>query len=786
MLFSESDAPLLRAWIIRRLANTSDADADVLADYVLALLRHDGDADSIRKIFEEEIPDFLREDAASFTNDVFQAIKYHSYIPGAAPPPPLPLAPRHTLPPPPVPASVPGLPPQYQPQLPFPPAQALPTAPSLGQGGSRKRSYNDRDDKDVDIILTSRDPYPGHHPYKQARRGGGFSQRGGRFDESYRPRDHRGFPNAPYQPPPSNSPFGQLPPPPPFPSQHDQGMSQLDPTSLIENIQRLQQLGIPIPQINDLPKPVYSGTIPPPRRRKQRCRDYEARGYCPRGNNCKFEHSVDSLMVPPLGPPGNDEYDPNNAVFSMPVMSNQPQPQGFPPLNLPSFSMPSPNNRREHNKSRRTKGRPAFAASGPVHDKSKTSIVVQNIPNENFSEDKIRGYFTQFGSIAEVSLQGHDKLAIIKFDTWDAANAAWSSPKVIFDNRFVKVFWYKDESEARSSPTNGRAGNGVKNGITNGDASAGEGTPVEPFDMEEFTRKQEEAQKAHDEKMKKREELDRQRQELEERQKELRERQLEEKRKLQARLSQSGKTTPSDGTDGAAKKFTSQTEALRAKLAELEQEADVLGIDPDAAQDEYSSWNPRGGRGSRGYRGRGRYAPRARGIRGGYGYQAKGGLEARHAAYAAYSLDNRPKIIALTGVDFTNPEKDEPLRQYLFGIGEFKEIHTDPTTTHITFNDRKTAEQFMFGVSANNSIPGIEDKIEIMWATSAPQTENKATADGDVPMSSGIEDEQTAKDKVNTEDSSATAGLEEGEVESSHVRDQRDMDYEAGEDWGIS
>jgi hypothetical protein len=42
-------------------SSRSDADADVLADYVLALLRHDGDIEAIRKVFEEEIPDFLRE-----------------------------------------------------------------------------------------------------------------------------------------------------------------------------------------------------------------------------------------------------------------------------------------------------------------------------------------------------------------------------------------------------------------------------------------------------------------------------------------------------------------------------------------------------------------------------------------------------------------------------------------------------------------------------------------------------------------------------------------------------
>lgn len=41
---------------------SSDADADVLADYVLALLQHDGDAASIRRLCEEETQDFLREE----------------------------------------------------------------------------------------------------------------------------------------------------------------------------------------------------------------------------------------------------------------------------------------------------------------------------------------------------------------------------------------------------------------------------------------------------------------------------------------------------------------------------------------------------------------------------------------------------------------------------------------------------------------------------------------------------------------------------------------------------
>ncbi|KAL7627278.1 hypothetical protein AAE478_001467 [Parahypoxylon ruwenzoriense] len=782
MLFPENDASLLRAWIINRLANTSDADADVLADYVLALLRHDGDVETIRKMFEEEIPDFLREDAAAFTDDVFQAVKYRSYLPGAPPAPPII---RQTLPPPSA-AAAPV--PEYKPRLPFGPVA---TAPVFGPGGSRKRTYNDRDDNDVDIILNGRAPYHGAQPYKQPRRGGGFPQRGGRFDDPYGPRAHRGYHN-PYQTPSGPSHFGPLPPPPFEPSQHGPSMPAIDPSSILENIQRLQQLGIPIPEVPDLPKPVYSGFAgSTSRRKKQRCRDYDMKGYCSRGSNCMFEHGSESVYVPSLAPPANDEYDPNNAAFPMPLMLNQPPPQAFQPPNLSSsFQVAPPANRRELNKARRTKGRVPFTTNGPVNDRNKTTIVVQNIPSENFSEEQVRGYFSQFGKILEVSMHESDRLAIVKFDTWDAAHAAWNSPKVIFDNRFVKVFWYKEETESATASLNGKPKNSIKNDATNGNAVTDD-NDGEQFDMDEFMRKQEEAQKIHDEKTRKRQELERQRQELEEREKELLARRLEEKRKLQAKLAEksskdaSSSNAETQAAEGAGKKPVSQTEALRAQLAALEEEANVLGIDPNVAQDDFSSWNPRGrGRGGRVYRGRGHYPPRA--SRGGYGYRGRGGgIEARHAAYAAYSLDNRPKVITLSGVDFTNSEKDEALRQYLFSIGEFTEIHSEPTTTHITFKDRKIAEQFMFGISANNAIPGLDDKLEIAWATSAPQSEARTT-DGDAHMAGEIDEDSGAKDKISAGDSSATTGLEEGEVDNTHSRDQRDMDYEAGEDWGMS
>lgn len=316
------------------------------------------------------------------------------------------------------------------------------------------------------------------------------------------------------------------------------------------------------------------------------------------------------------------------------------------------------------------KGRPQFAASGRNNDKSKTSIVVQNIPGENFFEDQVRGYFSQFGNIVEVQLQHQNRLAIIKFDTWEAANAAWSSPKVIFDNRFVKVFWYRDEGDD-TNPSNGDRANNVANSQVNGTPLAGKSAPAEPeLDLKEFHRKQLEAQKIHDEKTKKRQEIERERQEIEERQKALRELRAEATRQLQARLKANGLKDGALSPTGifaesGDKDSSTQTEALRAQLAALEQEASQLGINPDENHDDASSWTLRGRGRGRGFRGRGSFAPRA--IRGGYGYRGRGGIvESRHAAYAAYSLDNRPKIVALSGVDFTIPENDEALRQYLF------------------------------------------------------------------------------------------------------------------------
>ncbi|KAH0496704.1 hypothetical protein TgHK011_004053 [Trichoderma gracile] len=205
MLFPEEDAPLLKTWIVKRIENTSDADSDVLADYVIALLKHDGDAESVRKLCEAEIPDFLTEDPKTFLDDVFQAIAYKSYRPGA-PPPPKPVASG--------PASAIG-------------ASAPPLATSSSTYGgathppSKKRGLHDDGGHDGHAT------HGRHH--KQPRRGSAH----GRADDSAM----GGYVSVDSMP----------------------GMKHFDPKSALETIMQMQAMGIPYPGMAE-----FIAQMPPP------------------------------------------------------------------------------------------------------------------------------------------------------------------------------------------------------------------------------------------------------------------------------------------------------------------------------------------------------------------------------------------------------------------------------------------------------------------------------------------------------------------------------------------
>ncbi|TDZ40623.1 putative RNA-binding protein [Colletotrichum spinosum] len=652
MFFPQSDAPLLKAWLMKKLPEVSDTETDILADYVLALLAsQEGDAEPIRAACESELPQFLNTDTApAFVDELFRVIEYKSYLPGAPPPPPKRPEPTGV-------SRFDGSVPSFEPS---------------SQGGSRKRSYYERGDASVPDDRTY--GFIEERAYKQPRRGQGV-----------RPPSPRG----------NGEPFGYA------------GQ----------------------PQTLDAFQPSLPGSAP----------------YDP--NYPQPPTGPHDWRAPPAYPQGPQYgFDARDAAMMM-SQNFRAMQQLMEAFNAERGGRGGKRG-RQMAKGRRRPRRASFSADGPVHDQTKTKIVVESIPEDHFSEDAVRKFFSQFGAIEEVTLNPQRRLAIVQYDTWDSAHAAYRSPKVIFDNRFVKVFWHLEEHERPDCNT-----------------VEGQGEPVEPeIDMDDFIKKQEEAQRLHEEKMQKKAELDKQRQELEQRQQDLLSRHREVQQKLQAKLA-------AKGGDTETSEPGSNNSALRAQLAALEDEAKLLGLDPSA--DEPTPWYASGrgrGRGRGGFVPRGRgFAPRGRGsFRGGY----RGDV---HAAYAAYSLDNRPRTVSVSGVDLTPSDKDEALRQYLFGVGEFTDIKATPTNTQVTFKDRKSAEKFYHGM-ANNEIAGINGPVELSWVANAAPA--KTSTDNGTSKRKDLDQDVAIGNAAPNGSSAMTVDQQQEQ--------QQEVDYDvADDDWGV-
>ena len=319
------------------------------------------------------------------------------------------------------------------------------------------------------------------------------------------------------------------------------------------------------------------------------------------------------------------------------------------------------------------RSRAEFSHSGPNHDHNVTTIVVEQIPEEYFDEQTVRSFFSTFGSISEVTMQPYKRLALVKYDDYGAARQAYDSPKVIFDNRFVKVYWYKPENANTPSLS------------TNGDASKpsvdASGAEEQSYDKEKFERDAMAAQKRLDEKKSLMRETEAKRQALEKQREDLARRQADEKKKLMEKLAAKGRqkeglepSSPStevakpstNGSDDGA--VSAQTKALRAQVAALEAEARSLGLDSVLTEDPWAYRGRGRGRGRGSYRGWEAFGGRGTSydsIRG--SPRGRGGFRGGRAT-SVYNLDNRTKKVGVVGIAF-DMDKDEALRQYLLVSG---------------------------------------------------------------------------------------------------------------------
>lgn len=541
----------------------------------------------------------------------------------------------------------------------------------------RKRSYTDANSQQPDMHHgNGMDSKPSRPP-----RAAKDAQTSGRGISS------RPFPSSATI---SSYPFMNAPAPPTPPP----GFPAFDPTNPMAAYAFMQTM---FPQIAGMQPPLANGEgqilV-----NKPRCQDYDTQGYCTLGSSCPYEHGNEIIVASK-----EDEYDPTKANFSI---------NGTKSGVLRASGRTQRGRRGQgshgHIVSKRN-NRAAFSDPRLPSDTKFTTVVVEQIPEEHFDDETVRNFFSQYGKVVEVTMKPYKRLALVKYDTHAAATRAWESPKAVFDNRFVKVYWYRPDLESMAIASSNAASPKSTRATTSMDIASDEA----------FKQRQDERQRAHEERMRVQRAMDDARQDLSRR----REKMAKEREALVAKLAvaeghETGKST-SNSTNGRqdegkiARTTPPKIQALRDQLARMQAEAKSLGIDPDAPRDEIlrHSSKPRRGFGApmrgvfaarAGYRGHGT----ARGSYRGHGF-------VRGRDPSVRRLDNRPRSIAMSGVDFDNV-KEENLRSYLTLIGPFEDIELNPQRPDsriIVFRERWMAEKVMYG---KTDIPGV-GKVELSW-----------------------------------------------------------------------
>lgn len=142
---------------------------------------------------------------------------------------------------------------------------------------------------------------------------------------------------------------------------------------------------------------------------------------------------------------------------------------------------------------------------------------------ENFNEPAIRGWFSQFGPLNQVTIDHTWGKAILIYADYDSAAKAWNDPRPVFSNRFVKIWWKK--TPHTTTPPLPTAGNGHLSGAI-----------VDQVELEIARETAMKAQREHEEKQKRKEELERKKGELERQRVELVDRQKKEREKLMEKI----------------------------------------------------------------------------------------------------------------------------------------------------------------------------------------------------------------------------------------------------------
>ncbi|KAA1468608.1 hypothetical protein DENSPDRAFT_476953 [Dentipellis sp. KUC8613] len=474
MIFDPSTADSLKPWLTRTLEPICDADPDALADYILALLKHNAPENELRKELVSQLEEFLEKEGPPFIDTLFTALRTKSYLPYGTSSPP--ATPSHT---------------QAQPiqtvdnGIPIPLDALLGLSNSVSPDRSRKRGpdYDDQDGRPPKGPRLSNErwgngAWDGRGPRPRARgdvMDGGMVMGGGMNGMGYRQEQKRGicrdYHNNGYC---ARGAFCKF----------SHGEDAFVPNQMFPmNSQQMQgNMFMPMFQ-NGMPFAGMNGGGPSdsapynPHEARLDMRPQGGMGVGPRqpprapmlarGRIENGDRPGELPVIQDLTPqepkegekaPVNGHRTPGHVGPNGDGPSGQgagPTPSSTP-MDVDSAAASGGHHQQHSYPQRGMRPMRGRGAPGPrpgyfggevqrfrPERRNDKTLVVEKIPEDRLSLDSVNGWFKQFGTVTNVAIDAGSAKALVSFETHEAAHAAWKSEEAVFGNRFVKVFWHR-------------------------------------------------------------------------------------------------------------------------------------------------------------------------------------------------------------------------------------------------------------------------------------------------------------------------------------------------------
>uniref|UniRef100_A0A8D0C8D6 RNA binding motif protein 26 n=1 Tax=Scleropages formosus TaxID=113540 RepID=A0A8D0C8D6_SCLFO len=314
MIIEDLDA--LKSWLSKTLEPICDADPSALAKYVLALVKKDKKEKELKALCVDQLDVFLQKETQTFVDKLFEAINSKSYLPQYEQ----------------ISATIRTEDHQRQVKDDLRKEEVIFSTPHLWD----ERKKDDRFRKwDYDRIPSRRDSYRDRY---NRRRGRSYSRSRSRSWSKDRPRDRERSRSRSRSSSHSRTKSRD----------GETGRSKYDHERPLEPMERNTPASL-VPDVpsSHFPVPTISSTITviapkhhgnsstetwsefpedsgPPQRK--RCRDYDEKGFCMRGDMCPFDHGNDPVVVEDVNLPSMLPFQ----AQPLTLVDTQPPP-GLPP-----------------------------------------------------------------------------------------------------------------------------------------------------------------------------------------------------------------------------------------------------------------------------------------------------------------------------------------------------------------------------------------------------------------------------------------------------------------------